>query len=45
VFIGRFPNIMKELEHLKQKVRIIAFLEFLFEVEKDDRSLSFERIA
>ena len=36
---------MKELTHLKQKVRIIAFLELLFEVDKDDRSLSFKRIA
>lgn len=36
---------MKELTHLKQKVRIIAFLELLFEVDKDDRSLSFDRIS
>ena len=36
---------MKELTHLKQKVRIIAFLELLFAVDKDDRSLSFERIS
>ena len=36
---------MKELTQLKQKVRIISFLELLFEVEKDDRSLHFDRIA
>lgn len=36
---------MKELTSLQQKVRIISFLELLFEVEKDDRSLKFERIA
>lgn len=36
---------MKELTSLDQKVRIIAFLELLFEVEKDERSLSFDRIA
>jgi 26S proteasome regulatory subunit N9 len=36
---------MKEMTHLEQKVRIIAFLELLFAVDKDDRSLSFDRIA
>ena len=36
---------MKELTSLDQKVRIIAFLELLFEVEKDERSLRFDRIA
>lgn len=44
-YISRFPNIMKEMQHLEQKVRIIAFLELLFAVNKDDRSLSFDRIA
>jgi 26S proteasome regulatory subunit N9 len=44
-YITRFPNIMKELTHLQQKVRIIAFLELLFEVDKDDSSLKFDRIA
>ena len=44
-YIARFPNITKELNHLKQKVRIISFLELLFEVDKDDRSLKFDRIA
>ena len=36
---------MKELTTLQQKVRIISFLELLFEVEKDDRSIKFDRIA
>jgi 26S proteasome regulatory subunit N9 len=36
---------MKELTHLQQKVRIISFLELLFAVHKDDRSLKFQRIA
>lgn len=44
-YIARFPNILKELDQLKQKVRIINFLELLFEVDKDDRSLKFDRIA
>ena len=44
-YITRFPNIMKELTHLQQKVRIISLLELLFEVDKDDRSLKFERVA
>lgn len=44
-YITRFPNILKELEHLQLKVRIISFLEMLFEVDKDDRSLKFDRIA
>ena len=30
---------------MKQKVRIIAFLELLFAVDKNERSLSFERVA
>jgi 26S proteasome regulatory subunit N9 len=44
-YITRFPNIMKELDSLQQKVRIISFLELLFEVDKDDRSLKFDRIS
>lgn len=36
---------MKELTHLAQKVRIISFLELLFQVDKDERSLSFTRIG
>ena len=44
-YIQRFPNIVKELTHLAQKVRIISFLELLFQVDKDERSLPFSRIA
>lgn len=44
-YIARFPNILKELDQLKQKVRIISLLELLFEVDKDDRSLKFDRIS
>ena len=44
-YITRFPNILKELNSLQQKVRIISFLELLFTVDKDDRSLKFDRIA
>ena len=44
-YITRFPNILKELDQLKFKVRIINLLELLFEVDKDDRSLKFDRIA
>lgn len=36
---------MKELNNLHLKVKIIAFLELLFEVDKDERSLKFDRIA
>jgi 26S proteasome regulatory subunit N9 len=36
---------MKELNNLQLKVKIIAFLELLFSVDKDDRSLKFDRIA
>jgi hypothetical protein len=39
------PNILKELASLQQKVRIIFFLELLFEVNKDDRSLKFDHIS
>lgn len=44
-YIARFPQIAKEVPHLHQKVRIISLLELLFEVDKDDRSLKFDRIA
>jgi len=40
-----YKSIANEYDHLKQKVRIIAFLEFLFACDKDDRSISFERIS
>jgi len=36
---------LKELDYLKLKVKIIAFLELVFKCEKDERSLSFEMIA
>jgi 26S proteasome regulatory subunit N9 len=37
--------IVKEMTYLEQKVRIIAFLEMIFECGKDERSIPFERIA
>jgi len=33
------------MTYLEQKVRIIAFLEMIFESGKDERSIKFERIA
>jgi 26S proteasome regulatory subunit N9 len=36
---------MKEITYLSQKVRIIAFLEYVFQLGKDDRSVSFRTIA
>lgn len=33
------------MTYLEQKVRIIAFLELLFQCNKDERSLSFKQIA
>ena len=36
---------MKEMGYLDQKVRILAFLELLFNCGKDERCLSFEQIA
>jgi len=33
------------MEYLHQKVRIIALLEMIFEVNKDERSLPFSKIA
>jgi 26S proteasome regulatory subunit N9 len=44
-FISRFPNIVNEMTYLEQKVRIIAFLELIFELGKDERSIPFDRIA
>jgi len=44
-FISKFPNILKEMEYLNQKVRIIALLEMIFEVDKDQRQLPFAKIA
>lgn len=43
--LQRFPNILKELAYLSQKVRIIAFLEYVFQLGKDDRNIRFEDIA
>ena len=33
------------MTYLEQKVRIIAFLEYVFELGKDDRNISFDDIA
>lgn len=44
-YILRFPNIVKEMTYLEQKVRIIAFLEMIFELGKDERSIKFTTIA
>lgn len=44
-YISRFPAIMKEMGYLEQKVRILAFLEMLFNCGKDERCLSFEQVA
>jgi 26S proteasome regulatory subunit N9 len=43
--LAKFPNILKEQKYLSQKVRIIAFLELIFDLGKDERSVPFERIA
>ena len=43
--IARFPNIMKELQYLEQKVRIIAFLEYVFQLGKDERNITFADIG
>ena len=44
-YIHRFPNIVNEMTYLEQKVRIIAFLEMIFTLGKDERSVSFSKIA
>jgi len=44
-YISKFPNIVQEMQYLEQKVRIIAFLEMIFESGKDDRSMSFKKIS
>lgn len=44
-YIARFPNIVLEMTYLEQKVRIIAFLEMVFGLGKDERSIKFEYIA
>ena len=38
-YISKFPHIVKEMTYLEQKVRIIAFLEMIFELGKDERSI------
>jgi 26S proteasome regulatory subunit N9 len=43
--IQKYPNIMSELSYLCQKVRIIAFLEYVFNLGKDERSIRFRDIA
>lgn len=44
-FISRFPAIMKEMAYLNHKVRILAFLELLFNCGKDERCLTFAQLA
>ena len=44
-YISRFPSIMKEMSYLEQKVRIMAFLEMIFNCKKDERRLTFEQIG
>jgi len=43
--IQKFPNIIKEEDYLKQKVRILALLELIFSLDKDERSISFSTIS
>merc|ERR1712070_237739 len=44
-YIQRFPNIVNEMTYLEQKVRIIAFLEMIFSLDKDERSIKFQQIS
>lgn len=44
-FISKFPNIVAEMQYLEQKVRIVAFLEMIFNAGKDERSMSFTKIS
>lgn len=44
-FISKFPHIVQEMQYLEQKVRIVAFLEMIFNAGKDERSMTFKRIA
>lgn len=43
--IDKIVPIKNNVEHLKHKVRIVQFLELLFEMNKDERSLPFALIA
>lgn len=43
--ISKFPNIVAEIQYLEQKVRIVAFLEMIFNAGKDERSIGFSKIA
>jgi 26S proteasome regulatory subunit N9 len=43
--LQRFPAVIKEVDHLHQKVRIVALLEMIFKCNKDERSLQFSTIA
>lgn len=42
--IQRFPHIMRQLDYLRQKVAIIAFLEYVFQIGKDERNIPFSAI-
>lgn len=44
-YISKFPNIVAEMQYLEQKVRIVAFLEMIFNAGKDERSMSFTKIS
>lgn len=44
-YISKFPNIVQEMQYLEQKVRIVAFLEMIFNAGKDERSMSFQTIS
>jgi len=43
-FISKFQNIIGEMTYLEQKVRIIAFLEMVFQSGKDERNISFKKV-
>lgn len=43
-YTARFPAIVKEINYLHQKVRMISFLEYVFAQGKDERSISFSAI-
>lgn len=45
VIMEKFPKVYKQKTYLEQKVRIIGFLELIFTLGKDERSIPFEKIA